>query len=136
MDHPDHKSHDDDPYTHASTLHRRKSKKVQELASSKSRDLYADLIIVFKYKNCSAAKESGLKALELEQQTLKAYKEVLDKLTEVGLHYETRPRGHETILIFVLCPWSVLKREVVRDRSVFWCNLGHINRGFPSSFSC
>ncbi|KAI8596552.1 calcium-activated chloride channel-domain-containing protein [Dissophora ornata] len=91
------------------------------MARSKSRELYADIVIVFKYKHPSAstAKGSPTKS-ELEQETLKAYEDVLARLRRVGLQYETRPSGRETILIFVLCPWSILKREVVRSDIHDW----------------
>ncbi|KAG0356204.1 hypothetical protein BGZ54_000808, partial [Gamsiella multidivaricata] len=106
------------PYTQAISLKRRRSRKVQQMARSKSRDFYADIVIVFKYKY-NTTKDPSAK-LELEQQTLKAYDDVLKKLKSVGLLYETRPSGRETVLVFVLCPWTVLKREVVRNSIHDW----------------
>ncbi|KAI1319359.1 hypothetical protein EDD11_004225 [Mortierella claussenii] len=124
---------------HLSLLKRRRSRKYhhrrhqqqqqqqqeEEVAGDNrgSRDTYADLVIVFKYKSRShhytGAKGSPSKQ-EAEQETLEAYQDVLNKLTQVGLQYETRPSGRETILIFVLCPWSILKREVVRNSIHDW----------------
>ncbi|KAG0281621.1 hypothetical protein BGZ95_001475 [Linnemannia exigua] len=51
---------------------------------------------------------------------MEAYQDVLTKLTNVGLQYESRPSGKETILIFVLCPWPVLKREAIRNGIHDW----------------
>ncbi|KAG0265761.1 hypothetical protein BG011_004115 [Mortierella polycephala] len=82
----------------------------------KSLDVYADLVIVFKY----AQPVKGTPKPEYEQRTLKAYQEVLLKLTRVGLQYETRPSGNDTIFIFVLCPWTVLKREATRISIQDW----------------
>ncbi|KAF9192876.1 hypothetical protein BGZ51_004639 [Haplosporangium sp. Z 767] len=82
----------------------------------KSMDVYADLVIVFKYEQ----PVKGTPKPEYEQRTLKAYQEVLLKLTRVGLQYETRPSGNNTIFIFVLCPWTVLKREATRNSIQDW----------------
>ncbi|KAF9980128.1 hypothetical protein BGZ65_005518 [Modicella reniformis] len=112
----DHSSHF---YSHAMNLKRRKSRKVQQMTRSKSRDLYADIVIVFNFRHSSTLKDPLAKA-ELERQTLSAYEDILGKLRNVGLQYETRPGGLETILIFVLCPWNVLKREVVRNSIQDW----------------
>ncbi|KAF9905738.1 hypothetical protein EC991_001341 [Linnemannia zychae] len=57
---------------------------------------------------------------QLGEQTMEAYQDVLTKLTNVGLQYESRPSGKETILIFVLCPWPVLKREAIRNGIHDW----------------
>ncbi|KAF9185624.1 hypothetical protein BGZ50_002979 [Haplosporangium sp. Z 11] len=81
--------------------------------------MYADLVIVFNYKNQQASKGT-LSKDEMEKRTMDAYKDVLDKLTRVGLQYETRPGGKETVFIFVLCPWVVLKREVARNSIHDW----------------
>ncbi|KAG0364653.1 calcium-activated chloride channel-domain-containing protein [Gamsiella multidivaricata] len=82
----------------------------------KSLDVYADLIIVFKYKE----PVKGASKPDYEQQTIKAYQEVLQKLARVGLQYETRPSGNHTLFIFVLCPWAVLKREATRSSIHDW----------------
>ncbi|KAG0204523.1 hypothetical protein BGX28_003571 [Mortierella sp. GBA30] len=82
----------------------------------KSLDVYADLIIVFKYKQPA----TGVSRLEYEQKTIKAYQDVLQKLNRVGLQYETRPSGNDTLFIFVLCPWVVLKRETTRNSIQDW----------------
>ncbi|KAG0214766.1 hypothetical protein BGX28_001401 [Mortierella sp. GBA30] len=113
-------------HSQPSLLKRRRNKRHTSKAAAKSRDVYADLVIVFKYKrpqttnnNNSSTKEAPSKS-ELEEETLKAYEDVLRKLHHVGLQYETRPVGKETILIFILCPWSVLKREVNRNGIHDW----------------
>lgn len=91
---------------------------------TKSRDLYADLVIVFKFKRLSkASKTHQSKAQQLGEETMEAYQDVLNKLTNVGLKYESRPSTNAsqssskeaTVLIFVLCPWAVLKREAIRN---------------------
>ncbi|KFH63690.1 hypothetical protein MVEG_10383 [Podila verticillata NRRL 6337] len=84
-----------------------------------SLDHYADLIIVFKFKQPTA---KGTSRPQYEQDTLRAYRDVLLKLTKVGLHYETRPSptAEDTVLIFILCPWAVLKREVTRNSIHDW----------------
>jgi hypothetical protein len=53
---------------------------------------------------------------------MEAYQDVLTKLASVGLKYESRPSSNRsgsgketTVLIFVLCPWAVLKREAIRN---------------------
>lgn len=54
---------------------------------------------------------------------MEAYQDMLNKLTNVGLKYESRPSTsarqgsskEATVLIFVLCPWAVLKREAIRN---------------------
>ncbi|KAG0056381.1 hypothetical protein BGZ83_005297 [Gryganskiella cystojenkinii] len=83
----------------------------------KSLDHYADLIIIFKYKQ--PAKGTVPKP-EYEQRTLKAYQEVIHKLNNVGLQHETRPNGTDMLFIFVLCPWTVLKREVTKNSIHDW----------------
>ncbi|KAF9110472.1 hypothetical protein BGX27_006296 [Mortierella sp. AM989] len=103
-----------------SSRRRRNKKPQQNTTCPKSRDLYADLIIVFKFIHPSAKGGTLAEKSELEQQTLVAYQDILTKLTNVGLQYETRPSGKETVLIFVLCPWSTLKREVVRNSLHDW----------------
>lgn len=80
-------------------------------------DVYADLVLVFRYKQPI---KGGVSKPEYEQQTLAAYEEVLSNLTRVGLQYETRPSGNDTLLIFILCPWAVLKREVTRNSINDW----------------
>ncbi len=103
---------------HSSTAHvysKSEGDEAQHLVNNtkpKSLDVYADLVIVFKYKQPA----KGVSKPEYEQKTLAAYKQVLQKLTRVGLQYETRPSGSDTLFIFVLCPWSVLKREETRTR--------------------
>ncbi|KAF8925756.1 calcium-activated chloride channel-domain-containing protein [Dissophora ornata] len=87
-----------------------------KITRPKSLDVYADLIIVFKYKQPA----KGVSKPEYEQKTLKAYEDVLLKLTRVGLQYETRPSGNDTLFIFVLCPWAVLKREATRNSIHDW----------------
>ncbi|KAF9115153.1 hypothetical protein BGX27_008744 [Mortierella sp. AM989] len=82
----------------------------------KSMDLYADVVIVFKYKKPA----KGVNKAEYEQKTLKAYQSILQKLARVGLKSETRPSGSDTLFIFVLCPWVVLKREVTRNSIHDW----------------
>ncbi|KAF9357751.1 hypothetical protein BGX26_003147 [Mortierella sp. AD094] len=82
----------------------------------KSMDLYADVVIVFKYKQPA----KGVNKAEYEQKTLKAYQSVLQKLARVGLKSETRPGGKDTLFIFVLCPWVVLKREISRNSIHDW----------------
>ncbi|KAG0246316.1 calcium-activated chloride channel-domain-containing protein [Mortierella sp. GBAus27b] len=89
---------------------------LHESARTDSLDLYADLIIVFKYK----PPKKGVSKPEYEQATVNAYKEVLSKLTLVGLQHETRPSGNDTLFIFVLCPWTVLKREATRSSIHDW----------------
>ncbi|KAG0330146.1 hypothetical protein BGZ99_008009 [Dissophora globulifera] len=127
--------------SHSMSSKRRKGKKVQHTVRPKSRDLYADIVIAFKYKghhqqDLSTSSVSSIplslsfghflsssstpSRAELEKQTMAAYEEVLRKLRDAGLLYETRPSGRETILIFVLCPWSVLKRQVVRNSVHDW----------------
>ncbi|CAO3563241.1 unnamed protein product [Mortierella alpina] len=81
-----------------------------------SLDVYADLVIVFKYKQPA----KGVSKPEYEQRTIEAYRQVLQKLTRVGLQYETRPSGTDTLFIFVLCPWAVLKREETRTSIHDW----------------
>lgn len=78
-------------------------------------DVYADLVLVFKYKQ-PTVKGIAVSKPEYEQKTLAAYQDVLTRLTRVGLQYETRPSGSDTLLIFILCPWAVLKREANRAR--------------------
>ncbi|KAF9283581.1 hypothetical protein BGZ88_010421 [Linnemannia elongata] len=59
---------------------------------------------------------------------MEAYQDVLNKLTNVGLKYEARPSTsarqgsskEATVLIFVLCPWAVLKREAIRNGIHDW----------------
>ncbi|KAG0308873.1 hypothetical protein BGZ98_006371 [Dissophora globulifera] len=82
----------------------------------KSLDVYADLVIVFKYKQPA----KGISKPDYEQKTLKAYHELLQKLTAVGLQFETRPSGSDTLFIFVLCPWTILKREATRNSIHDW----------------
>ncbi|KAF8982690.1 hypothetical protein BGZ46_000808 [Entomortierella lignicola] len=82
----------------------------------KSMDLYADVVVVFKYKQPA----KGVNKAEYEQKTLNAYQSVLKKLARVGLKSETRPSGKDTLFIFVLCPWTVLKREVTRSSIHDW----------------
>ncbi|KAG9069435.1 hypothetical protein KI688_010337 [Linnemannia hyalina] len=82
-------------------------------------DVYADLVLVFKYKQPSL-KEATVSKPEYEQKTLAAYQEVLISLTRVGLQYETRPSGSDTLFIFILCPWAVLKREATRASINDW----------------
>ncbi|KAF9275077.1 hypothetical protein BGZ68_000131 [Mortierella alpina] len=101
-------------------LKRRRNKRNTSKAYAKSRDVYADLVMVFKYKQPHLTDKDGPTKSELEQLTLQAYEDVLRKLRHVGLQYETRPIGKETILIFILCPWSVLKREVNRNGIHDW----------------
>ncbi|KAG0018909.1 hypothetical protein BGZ81_010031, partial [Podila clonocystis] len=84
-----------------------------------SLDTYADLVLVFKYK-APGKKDSAPAKLEYEQKTLKAYQDVVTKLARVGLQHETRPSGNDTLLIFILCPWAVLKREVTRNSIHDW----------------
>lgn len=130
--------------------HYRNKKRFSELQqTNKSRDLYADLVVVFKFKgppksssrlkrhgssmsltdSASASPSPALSTssmssplstigarIELEERTMDAYEELLNKLSAVGLQYETRPNGKETILIFILCPWTVLRREVTRHK--------------------
>jgi hypothetical protein len=95
-------------------------KVLKESARTDSRDVYADLIIVFKYKQPA----KGVSKQEYEKATVEAYKELLAKLTRVGLQYETRPNGNDTLFVFILCPWLVLKREATRTRylsnPIFW----------------
>ncbi|KAG0251958.1 hypothetical protein BG011_007298 [Mortierella polycephala] len=100
------------------TLKRRRAKRHRH-DNSKSRDLYADLVLLFNYKNQQESK-GALSKDELEKRTMDAYEDVLEKLTRVGLQYETRPGGKDTILIFILCPWSVLKREVASNSIHDW----------------
>ncbi|KAK3808923.1 MAG: calcium-activated chloride channel-domain-containing protein [Linnemannia elongata] len=85
----------------------------------RSLDVYADLVLVFKYKQ-PTLKEATVAKPEYEQKTLAAYQEVLTSLTRVGLQYETRPSGSDTLLIFILCPWVVLKREATRASINDW----------------
>ncbi|KAF9365569.1 hypothetical protein BGX34_009478 [Mortierella sp. NVP85] len=89
---------------------------LKESARTDSLDVYADLIIVFKYKQPA----KGVSKQEYEQATVEAYKELLAKLTRVGLQYETRPNGIDTLYIFILCPWLVLKREATRTSIQDW----------------
>jgi len=127
--------------------HYRNKKRFADNPNSKGHDLYADLVIVFKFKgppkalrrfgssasmsdsptsppssrpSSTASQSSPLMSIgdriELEQKTMDAYEELLTKLSSVGLRYETRPSGKETILIFILCPWTVLRREVTRHK--------------------
>ncbi|KAF9575824.1 hypothetical protein EC968_001612 [Mortierella alpina] len=102
------------------TLKRRRNKRNTSKAYAKSRDVYADLVMVFKYKQHQLTNKDSPTKAELELVTLQAYEDVLRKLRQVGLQYETRPIGRETILIFILCPWSVLKREVNRNGIHDW----------------
>ncbi|KAF9921242.1 hypothetical protein BGZ65_010524, partial [Modicella reniformis] len=90
---------------------------LKESARTNSLDVYADLIIIFKYKH--PGKGASPKP-EYEQATVKAYQEVLLKLTRVGLQYETKPSGNDKLFIFVLCPWAVLKREATRTSIQDW----------------
>lgn len=91
------------------------SEDLYKQTNSRSLDVYADLVLVFKYKQ-PTLKEATVSKPEYEQKTLAAYQEVLTNLTRVGLQYETRPSGSDTLLIFILCPWAVLKREATRAR--------------------
>ncbi|KAF9435753.1 hypothetical protein BGZ76_005589 [Entomortierella beljakovae] len=76
----------------------------------KSLDVYADIVVIFKYKRPS----KGVNKAEYEKKTVDAYHSVIQKLARVGLKTETRPCGDDTLFIFVLCPWVVLKREATR----------------------
>lgn len=129
--------------------HYRNKKRFADNPNSKGHDLYADLVIVFKFKGppkplrrfgsssslsepsasppTSASPPPSASSLssplitiedriQLEQETMDAYEDLLTKLTSVGLRYETRPSGKETILIFILCPWAILRREVTRHK--------------------
>ncbi|KAF9930111.1 hypothetical protein FBU30_000861 [Linnemannia zychae] len=82
-------------------------------------DVYADLVLVFKYKQ-PTIKGVAIKKAEYEQKTLAAYQEVVTSLARVGLQYETRPSGDDTLFIFILCPWTVLKREATRNSIHDW----------------
>ncbi|KAI1318674.1 hypothetical protein EDD11_005967 [Mortierella claussenii] len=79
-------------------------------------DVYADFVIIFKYKQPI----KGQSKPGYEEKTLKAYQDVLQKLARVGLQHETRPSGNDTLFIFVLCPWAVLKRETTRHSIHDW----------------
>ncbi|KAF9431654.1 hypothetical protein BGZ76_011864 [Entomortierella beljakovae] len=103
----------------SSSSKRRRNKKPKIKSFTKSHDFYADLIIDFKYSQTVSKGESIVNS-DLAQRTLHAYEDVLRKLSSVGLHYETRPSGKERVLIFVICPWSTLKREVVRNSLHDW----------------
>ncbi|KAG9065231.1 hypothetical protein KI688_002554 [Linnemannia hyalina] len=67
-------------------------------------------------------------AQQLGEETMEAYQDVLNKLANVGLRYESRPSTsviqgsskEATVLIFVLCPWAVLKREAIRNGIHDW----------------
>ncbi|KAG0380408.1 hypothetical protein BGX24_008530 [Mortierella sp. AD032] len=91
--------------------------------NSRTLDVYADLVLVFKYKQPTLKGKGVTDTVpkpEYEQKTLAAYQEVLTSLTRVGLQYETRPSGSDTLLIFILCPWAVLKREATRNSINDW----------------
>ncbi|KAG0237513.1 hypothetical protein BGW42_000723 [Actinomortierella wolfii] len=80
--------------------------------------VYADYVLVFKYP-VPLKSQQNAKA-ELESKAIDAYKQVLTKLRRVGLRYETRPGKKNTVHIFILCPWHVLKREVTRNNIQDW----------------
>lgn len=92
-----------------------KSEALNKSAQPKSLDTYADFVLVFKYK-APTKKDSESSKLEYEQKAIKTYQKVITKLARVGLQHETRPSGDDTLLVFILCPWAVLKREATRDR--------------------
>ncbi|KAI9236942.1 hypothetical protein MVEG_01705 [Podila verticillata NRRL 6337] len=96
-----------------------KSEVLNKSARPKSLDTYADFVLVFKYK-APTKKDSAPSKLEYEQKTIEAYQKVITKLARVGLQHETRPSGHDTLLVFILCPWAVLKREATRDSIHDW----------------
>ncbi|KAF9579680.1 hypothetical protein BGW38_003964, partial [Lunasporangiospora selenospora] len=93
---------------------------------SQGRDYYADLVIVFKYGAKKHAHGNGAgnaqAKAEHEEQAVKTYKSVLQKLRLVGLEYETRPStsDKDTLFVFVICPWSVLKRESTKASVQDW----------------
>ena len=89
------------------------SKDMYKHVNPRTLDVYADLVLLFRYKQPI---KGGISKPEYEQKTLTAYQEVLTNLTRVGLQYETRPSGNDALFIFILCPWAVLKREVTRNR--------------------
>ncbi|KAG0340982.1 hypothetical protein BG004_006206 [Podila humilis] len=104
-----------------------RDKALENSTTAKSRDTYADLVIVFKYrpptkKDSSSSSSSSSSRAEYEQTTIDAYQGIIAKLTRVGLQYETRPSSSNngTLLIFVLCPWDVLKREATRNSIQDW----------------
>ncbi|KAF9090005.1 hypothetical protein BGX23_006309 [Mortierella sp. AD031] len=92
------------------------SEDLYKAANPRTLDVYADLVLVFRYKQPI----KGVSKPDYEQKTLAAYQEVLTNLTRVGLQFETRPSGNDTLLIFILCPWAVLKREVTRNSINDW----------------
>ncbi|KAF9319554.1 hypothetical protein BG003_008807 [Podila horticola] len=96
-----------------------KTEALYRAAKPKSLDTYADLVLVFKYK-APTKKDSAPAKLEYEQKTVKAYQDVITKLARVGLQHEARPSGNDTLLIFILCPWAVLKREATRNNIHDW----------------
>ncbi|KAF9200829.1 hypothetical protein BGZ49_008935 [Haplosporangium sp. Z 27] len=108
------------PYQKNSTTKRRRKKRFQQGACQSCRETYADLVIVFKYTHPTGKGVPMPEKEDLELKTLEAYDDILRKLTDAGLQYETRPSGKDTVLIFVLCPWATLKREVVRNSVHDW----------------
>ncbi|KAF9900033.1 hypothetical protein BX616_002728, partial [Lobosporangium transversale] len=85
-------------------------------ARPKNLDYYADLVIVFRY----SIPGKGVSKADYEQKTIKAYQRVLQKLDRVGLQHETRPGNNNTLFIFIICPWTVLKREATRSSIQDW----------------
>ncbi|KAF9976685.1 hypothetical protein BGZ73_008082 [Actinomortierella ambigua] len=80
--------------------------------------VYADYVLVFKYPLPLKPQQND--KAELEIKALDAYKQTLAKLRRVGLRYESRPGKKNTVHIFILCPWHVLKREVIRNNIQDW----------------
>ncbi|KAG0262946.1 hypothetical protein DFQ27_002013 [Actinomortierella ambigua] len=80
--------------------------------------VYADYVLVFRYPLPLKSQQND--KAELETKAIDAYKQILVKLQRAGLRYESRPGKKNTVHIFILCPWHVLKREVIRNNIQDW----------------
>ncbi|KAL1919461.1 uncharacterized protein VTP21DRAFT_2154 [Calcarisporiella thermophila] len=81
-------------------------------------NFFADYVIVFRFQPPKNKQPQEREAYE--QQVLAGYRQLIEKLKSVELKYEVRPGGKGLILVFVLCQWERLKKEILQSRVQDW----------------
>ncbi|OZJ06191.1 hypothetical protein BZG36_01009 [Bifiguratus adelaidae] len=91
--------------------------------------IQADYVILFKFAPKPVASESREK---YQQRVATAFENLCQSLDRVGLQVEVRPgNDNGELLIFVLCPWNILQKELAKARVDDW--LAGVRSGDPDS---
>jgi hypothetical protein len=78
-------------------------------------NMVVDYVILFRYPTAPTSK--AISREELATSVSNGFQELSTKLTKSNLMYQVREGNDaDTLLIFVYCPWPVLKKHLYQSR--------------------